>query len=148
MERKERGYLSGHIFEPPKETRRYDSPYVMPSEELLDLRQNQRDAVSVFRIDLSAAGEMWIQKGAYHFCVYGDDNASVPAVDTTALINIYINKPSVDPTANPFPAKHARGFSGPFAQLYLVWPAQSGVWANVVLFHSKEKPWIDGESPT
>ena len=148
MERKERGYLPGQIFKQPSSTRDYDSPYVMPSEELNDLLQKNRDAVTVFRLPLATAGSLWIQKPGYHFCGYGDDGDAIRTIDTTAFVNVFINKGTVDPTAEPFPAKHARGFSSPFAQLYLTWPAQPGVYMNFVVFHSKEKPWIDGESGT
>lgn len=148
MERRERGYLNGNIFQTPNTEKNYDSPYVMPSEEIQDLIQSNRDPVTVYRIDLSAAGEMVIQKAGYHFCGFGSTSAAIKTIDTTAYVAVYINKNNVDPTANPFPAKHARGFSGPFGSLYLSWPAQSGVFMDFVVYHSKQAPWIDGESCT
>ena len=148
MNEQRRGYLPGKNFERPSEEKAYDSEYVMPSEQLLDLRQKARDAVTVYEISLATAGTLWVQRAGYHFCLYGHDGSTIKTVNTTAYSGVYINKESVDPTADPYPAKHARGYSGPFAQLFLSWPAQSGVYASLVVYHSDRQPWIDGESCT
>ena len=47
-----------------------------------------------------------------------------------------------------FPMKHARGLSGPFQKLTMKWPAQMGVYADIIVLSGMHQPWIDGESCT
>ena len=122
-------------------------PYDEDSFLLQDLVQRNTKVVSVYRLNLTAAGNLWIQEGGYHFVIYGDDNSANQAINSTILVSAFINKSSNDGT-NPFPAKHARGFSGPFGQIYFEWLAQSNAYANVIIYKAWDKPYIDGETPT
>lgn len=136
----------GRFIEPDSK-RQIISPYDQDSRLFQDLAQRGIRPVKVVRIALAAAGQMSIPESGYHFVMYGDDGATPPAVNTTAIVYAQINTDR-DQGDTPFPAKHARGFSGPFQGLFLTWPAQNGVYANVIIFKSAERPWIDGESAT
>lgn len=140
-------YLPKGVFIQPQENEEIDLPYVMDSRLLQDLEQRNREAVFVTTLNLSTAGEMLISQPGFHFCIYGHDGTSIKTVDTTAYVGVFINKQNID-GSNPFPAKHARGFSGPFSKLYLQWPAQNNVYCDLVIYKGSQKPWIDGESCT
>ena len=97
-------------------------------------------------LDLRTAGEKLIQVPGFHFVIYGHDGTDIKAVNTQALVNVYWGIQKNE--SKPFPAKHARGISAPFQALYLTWPAQSNVYADVIVFHGMYRPYIDGESCT
>lgn len=147
-------YLQGNRFETPNTLKEIYSPYDQDSKLFQDLIQRGIMPIKTWRFSVAAAGSLLIDEPGFHFVIYGDDDAiatAVPAVDTTVQVNVYINQRS--PAAgHSFPAKHARGFSGPFSALYLEWVAQSVMasrpHATLVVFKSKERPWIDGEAPT
>lgn len=153
-------YLDGNRFQTPNTLREIRSPYDQDSRLFQDLAQRQVVPVKVYRIDLSVAGEMKIDEPGYHFVQYGwvysDPNTTPPTVgnkpvNTTTLVNVHINQQSAA-LPQPFPAKHARGYSGPFGQLYLTWDAQTSggnpILCDFLIFKSYERPWIDGESAT
>lgn len=126
------------------------SPYDFDSNLLTDLKQRSVKPVRVYPLNLGTAGSLLIDEPGYHFVIYGKE-ASTGAVNTTIQVSAWINQ-NCDDGSNPFPARHARGFSGPFAQLFLKWSAQQSagvdILADVVIFKSADKPWVDGESPT
>lgn len=147
-------YLTENRFQTPDNLKQIESPYDQDSKLFQDLIQRQIMPVKVRRFSVATAGSTLIQESGFHFVIYGDDGGvatPVPAVNTQIQVDVYINAQSSAP-GNGFPAKHARGFSGPFSQLYLEWVAQSVMgstpYATLVIFKSKDKPWIDGESPT
>lgn len=154
MEDQLQKYLQGNRFQTPDTLREINSPYDQDSKLFQDLIQRGIMPVKTWRVSVATAGSLLIDEPGYHFVVYGDDGSvatPVPAINTTIQLNAYINQRS-SANGHPFPAKHARGFSGPFASLYFEWVAQavmaSTPFATIIVFKSKEKPWIDGESAT
>ncbi len=133
-------------FETANPSRQIFSPYDMPTELIQDMISRNVRPFVVQRQDLTAAGELEITVPGFHIVIYGDDNSANRAVNTTAYMELYWEKSSGHDT--PYPLKHARGFSGPFSKLVLKWPAQSGVFVNIVVHTGMHQPWIDGESPT
>ena len=138
----------------PNTLREISSPYDQDSALFQDLRQRGIMPVKTYRFSVAAAGSRLIDESGYHFVLYGDDGSPatpVPAINTSLQVDVYINQQS-SAQGHPFPAKHARGFSGPFSQLFLSWVAQSVMastpYMTLVIFKSIEKPWIDGESAT
>ena len=122
------------------------SPYDEDSRLFQDLQQRGLQPVFVTTLSLATAGSLSIPITGYHFVLYGHDGSSIKTVNTTAYAGVSINTTTSVP--NPYPAKHARGFSGPFNGLHVQWPAQAGVYADLVVYKSAERPWIDGESAT
>lgn len=149
-------YDNGGRFQEPNSLKQIISPYDMDSRLLQDLQQRGIRPVKVFKIDLSVAGQLQIKDSGFHFVQYGwmqqtpgtDGNKPV---NTTSLVNVQINTDH-DAGFDQFPAKHARGFSGPFNGLFLTWIAQTSagqpIYCDFILFKSSDKPWIDGESAT
>ena len=145
----------GRFPAPPDSTRQVISPYDQDSNLFQDLKQRGLSPVKVIEnLDLTVAGQLFVDEPGYHFVIYGHEG-SVPdpskPVNTTVLVNIWINGQN-NQSGKPFGAKHGRGFSGPFGQLYLEWPAQPNgstpVFADLYIFKGSQKPWIDGETPT
>ena len=137
----------GDKFKSKKSSEQPYSPYDENSKLFEDLAQRNYSPVSVVRLDLTSAGSTFVNIPGYHFVILGDDNSANKAVNTNILVNVWINK-RANSGENPFPAKNARGFSGPFAYLYLEWAAQSGAYADLIIYKSCERPWIDGETCT
>ena len=141
----------GNRFQVPDTSKQVQSPYDQDSSLFQDLVARNVAGFTVVTLNLGTAGQLTLPMEGYHFVFYGHDGSTNKAVDTTILVNAWINT-LANPGSNPFPAKHARGFSGPFGSLYLEWPAQlnSGQprYADLVIFKSIERPWIDGETPT
>ncbi|MEO8839790.1 MAG: hypothetical protein ABI351_13900 [Herbaspirillum sp.] len=122
------------------------NPYDQPTELLSDVDSRKLSPFSLFTLDLSVAGDSFlINTPGMHFVLWGHDGSPVKLVNTTAIVNVWFEKQD---GSTPFPAKHARGFSGPFTKLYLSWPAQANVKADFVVFKGIHRPWIDGEQPT
>lgn len=126
------------------------NPYDHDTRLMQDLKQRGYNPAFVQTLNLSVANEILIERFGYHFVIYGHDGSTNKAVNTTAFVNVWINQMTRQ-LDTPFPAKHARGFSGPFSSLYLQWPAQASpaaVYADLIIFASPDKPWVDGEAPT
>lgn len=140
-------YLQGDRFQTPNSQKDIASPYDHDSALFQDLEQRGIMPVYVETLNLSTAGGKFINVSGFHFVLYGHTNVAIKTIDTTAYASVWINQKTPQGN-NPFPAKHARGFSGPFAFLYLEWPAQNNVYVDVVIFKGSQKPWIDGETPT
>lgn len=131
----------------PKSDEQVKSAYDQESAQFQDLVGRNQQPVFVETINLNSAGEKTLQVEGYHFVLYGHDGSANKAVNSTVYANAYVNART--PTgATPFPAKHARGFSGPFNILTLTWPAQTGLFADLIIYKGDHKPWIDGESAT
>jgi len=141
----------GNRFQVPDNQKQVKSPYDQDSSLFQDLVARNVSGFFVQTINLGVAGSLTVPVEGYHFVFYGHDNSTNKAVDSTILVNAWINT-LANPGTNPFPAKHARGFSGPFGSLYLEWPAQmngmNARYADLVVYKSIERPWIDGETPT
>lgn len=128
------------------------SPYDQDSKLFEDLKQRGIKPVKVVTIDLSVAGSRVLDEPGFHFVQWGFENSAGKPVNTTSLVQVLINQIS-DNGEEPFPAKHARGFSGPFASLFLKWDAQlaggsTPVFCSFVIFKGAQEPWIDGEAGT
>lgn len=143
-------YRGQNRFQISDPNRQIVSPYDFDSNLIQDMKQRSVKPVKVYPLNLGTAGSLLIDEPGYHFVIYGKESAT-GAVNTTASVRVWISQMSND-GSTPFPAKHARGFSGIYTSLYLEWDAQlSGgqpVLADVIVFKSSERPWIDGESAT
>lgn len=122
------------------------SPYDIPTSLIDDMIARNVRPWSVQTISLAAAGEMVLRIPGFHIVIYGHDNSTNHAVNTTAYMECFWGDAKVE--AQGFPLKHARGLSGPFQALYLKWPAQSNVYVDIVVHSGMYNPWIDGESCT
>lgn len=144
-------YYPGPRFEMPDVRRQIENPYDHDSGTFQDLVARNLRPVFVQTLNLGTAGQLLLNVEGYHFVIYGHDGSSNKAVDTTVLVNAWINLQTNDGTT-PFPAKHARGFTGPFEKLYIEWPAQTNLgnprYCDMIIFKTPMKPWIDGEAPT
>lgn len=140
-------------FQQPNSLKQVISPYDQDSRLFQDLEQRGILPTKTFTVTLTAAGSLLIDEPGFHFCVYGREFVSGNPVLTTVFLNAYINQKS--DAAGPgaaFPARHGRGFSGPFSKVFFTWTAQAGsggvALADIVIFKGSNKPWIDGEAPT
>lgn len=122
------------------------SPYDIPTALIDDMIARNVRPWTVQTINLSVAGNLVLEIPGFHFVIFGHDNSSNKAVNTTALVNVFWGK--TRNATEGFPAKHARGISGPFQALYLEWPAQNNVYADIVIYAGMFNPYIDGESCT
>lgn len=135
-------------FQTPDSNKQVVNPYDLDSRLFQDLAQRKINPVTVIpNIDLTTAGELAVPKPGFHFVIYGHDGSATKTVNTTALVNVLVNQ-QYNTGEAAYPAKHARGFSGPFASLYLSWPAQPNVYCDLVILLNPDHPWIDGESAT
>lgn len=124
------------------------NPYDLDSKLFQELAQTKRAAYFVVpNINLTTAGSLSIPKAGFHFVIFGHDGSAIKTVNTTAYVSAQVNT-QYDTGDAGFPAKHARGFSGPFSGLYISWPAQNNVYCDLVIYFNPDKPWIDGESCT
>lgn len=123
------------------------NPYDMDSRLLDDLIKRQLGPVHVQTLDLrTASTETFINVAGRAFVLYGHDNSATKAIVTTIYVPTYINQKGI--VGGAFPAKHGRGFIGPFAYLTLAWAAQSNAYADLIIFRGSERPWVDGEACT
>jgi hypothetical protein len=140
-------YRNGGRFQTPNSQGQIENPYDQDSRLFQDLEQRGLLPVRSHRLNLTTAGSLYLADTGFHFVQFGDDNSSIRTVNTTSYVEVWINAKS-DNGSPGFPAKHARGFSGPFSGLFLSWPAQNNVYCTFIIFKGAEKPWIDGESAT
>lgn len=122
------------------------NPLDFPSSLLQDMISRNVSPFTVQTINLSTAGQLEMLIPGFHVVMYGHDGSSNKAVNTTAYMELFWEKYTVGQTG--FPMKHARGFTGVFSKIILKWPAQSNVYADVVIHSNMFQPWIDGESCT
>lgn len=123
------------------------NPYDLDSRLFQELAQTKRLPYFVQTLDLRTANSLSLPKNGFHFVCYGHDGSATKTVNTTILVNVWAN--TINNTGDaPFPAKHARGFSGPFSGLYLEWSAQANAYADFIIFMNPDTPWLDGESCT
>lgn len=140
-------YYPGNRFRRPQEGRQVENPYDLPSEILQDQIQRNIAPVFVMTLNLTTAGSQVIGAPGMALVLYGHDGSNTKTVNTTAFCNAFFD--GMDAARDTgFPMKHARGFRGPFSKVVLSWPAQNGVYVDVVVHRYKGIPWIDGESAT
>lgn len=123
-----------------------NSPLDIPNALINDAIARNAIPFSVQTVNLSTAGSMILQVSGLHVVIYGHDNSPNKAVNTTAFMKMWWG--DTKRTTEGFPLKHARGFSAPFGSLFLEWPAQNNVHADIIVFSSIFQPWTDGESCT
>lgn len=132
------------------ETARVDeqviNPFDQPTALIQDMIARDIRPVTVQTISLAVAGELLLQVPGAHIVIYGHDGSANKAVNTTAYMEMWWGNSKK--SYQGYPLKHARGFSGPFEQLYVKWPAQSNVYVDIVILSGLFTPWIDGESCT
>ena len=97
-------------------------------------------------LDLSNAGHVEIDMPGFHIVAYGHDGTPNKAVNTTAYLSLQLDREYQGETG--FPMKHGRGFSGIFGKSFLTWPAQSGLFVDVVIYTGIHRPYIGGDSAT
>lgn len=144
----------------PDSLREVFNPYDQDPRMFYSLKQPNLKTVSVQTINLTAAGSLSVPESGWHFVLYGWQNESagppvVPGnrpVNTTIFVQVQINTDQQNSALDWFPAKHGRGYSGPFTGLFLRWDAQTSsgapLYADLVIYKNFDKPWIDGETPT
>lgn len=121
------------------------SPYVPQSHVLNDIKRTRAAPFEIRTISLASAGELFISTFGHGLVIYGHDGSATKAVNSTALVNLWIENQD----GNPFPLKHSRGFVGPFTQIWLRWPAQSGVFVDLVIYkNTVNHPYVNGEAAT
>lgn len=123
------------------------NPYDFDTKLFEDLNKRKINPIFVQTVDLRVAGSLQLLRPGFHFVIYGHDGGAVKAVNTTILVQAYINQELKTPDS-PFPAKHARGFSGPFTAIYFEWLAQTNAFADILIFSNPARPWIDGAAAT
>lgn len=121
--------------------------YDNPSNLFNELDQLNVLPYHVQTLDLRTAGSVMIPAEGYYVCIFGHDGSAIKTVNTTAFVKAWINARAND-GGNPFPMKHSRGFAGGFKSVYFEWPAQANVFCDVVIYKSRTRPWINGETPT
>ena len=152
-------YYPARRFKVPTTKRQYESPYDISSAELQDLIARKQSPIQKTTLNLTNARlqPLEIPYAGQAVVIFGSDGSVIRTVNTTALVWMQFNQfdsnildgGAVTPNAQGgFPMKHARGFRGPFSRLFLTWPAQAGVWIDLIVYSSKELPWVDGESAT
>lgn len=127
---------------------RFDAlnPFDVPTELIQDMISRQVRPYIVTTVNLSTAGELLLQTPGFHIVLFGHTGAATKPVNTTAYIELFWGKYKLGDTG--FPMKHNRGVSGPFPEVTLRWPAQSGVYADVVIFTGMFSQWVNGEAAT
>lgn len=151
-------YYPGERFQQPRTDKPFESPYDVDSSLLQDLIGRRQEAIFVQTLDLSVARTVPLELPlGCAIVLYGHDGSSIRTVNTTAFAWAQFNQydPNQQALVAPntmvsggFPLKHSRGFRGPFAKVFLTWPAQTGVFADVVIHRYQGQPWINGESAT
>jgi len=139
--------LSDPRYQKPDSNQQVVNPYDLDSRLFQELAQTKRLPYFMTTIDLRTAGSLSLPKNGFHFVAYGHDGSATKTVNTTILVSVLAN--TIQDTGDAaFPAKHARGFSGPFSGLYISWTAQSNAYCDFIVFMNPDKPWVDGESCT
>lgn len=133
-------------FEPIDGSRDVFNPFDIPSEVIQDIIARHPRPFQVQLIDLSVAGQIEITTPGFHVVLFGHTNNATKTVNTTAFIECHFGDYKVGATG--FPLKHNRGVSGPFEKLSLKWPAQPGVFADVVIYSGMFHQWVNGEAAT
>lgn len=137
--------LGVNRFNAPNPNEQVIDNYTVPTELIEDLIKRNVSQFKTYTLDLSVAGEVNLVAPGFHIVIYGHDGTPNKAVNTSAYVEVHFERKQ--PYAG-FPMKHGRGFSGPFRDSFLKWPAQPGVFADVVVFTGMHKPWIGGDSAT
>ena len=136
-------------FQSPIQGKQFDNEYDIDTDEIADIQNRGVSPVKIFSItDRDHTGTLFLNEPGYGFVMYFKKYSG--AVSPEGFCNIYVNQgDATDPLAN-FPAKHNRGFIGAFSRLFLSWPTGGGDGdtAVLVIFKSKNMPWIGGNEAT
>ena len=136
-------------FEVSRQGEQFESEYDIASDEIADIQNRGVAPVKIITpINLSIAGQISINESGYGFVLYVTDSNGADYPE--GFSNVFINQQDAsDPVAN-FPAKHNRGFIGSFTRLFLSWPGDvtAEYTATLVIFKSKNMPWIGGNEAT
>lgn len=121
--------------------------YDIPPDVLNQVIKDKREPFFVQTINLStaSASPLEISVPGTAIVIRGHDNSATKAVNTTPLINCQFERASSD---QAYPLKHNFGFCGVFSKVYLSWPAQTNVYADVIIYKGLFRPWIDGSAAT
>lgn len=115
--------------------------YNFDGSELQDMIQTNPAPIQVQTLDCSVAQTepLLINFPARAFVIYFyDSTTNVRTRKTNGFVKVRINQDRVE---NEFPAKHNRGFRGDYFRLYLTWPAQANVKADLVMHLFDDDPW-------
>lgn len=150
-------------FEIPDTRKQVENPYDIDSSLLQDILSRDVAVIKTIRLNLTSAQTQGLEINipgravvAYGYDTSNSTSIDERTVDSTAMIWCAFNKPlSYNPMDNDsnvsidaFPLKHSRGFRGPFAKLFLYWPAQANTAVDLVIHTFKYEPWVNGESAT
>lgn len=135
-------------FEVPDSNKDVQNPYDMTGPVIDDLIRRKINPVSIQTISLATAGTLFVNNPGRALVMYGHDGSSKKTVNSTAFIEVQFEIRSYDTSVIGFPMKHARGFRGPFSCFAIQWPAQPGIFADLVIHQFEGEPWIDGETCT
>ena len=133
-------------FEAADSSKQAFNPFDVPTELIQDMISRQVRPWIVTSLDLSVAGEIQLQTPGFHVVLFGYSAGATKPVNTTAFIEVFNGKYKLGDKG--FPMKHNRGVSGPFAELTLKWPAQNGVFADVIIYCGMFPQWVNGEAAT
>lgn len=136
----------GDRFSPADSSQDAINPFDVPTELIQDMISRQVRPFIVTKVDLSIAGEMLLQTPGFHVVLFGYSTGATKPVNTTAYIETFWGRAKTGDVG--FPMKHNRGVSGPFAELTLKWPAQAGVFADVIIYTGMFNQWVNGEAAT
>lgn len=140
----------------PNNTLKYRDKYNFDGPELLNLSQQNPDVIFTQVLDLGTAQPVGqplrLQQQGRAIVIYGFLSGNLYASgpnDTTGNTGIEQAEPSAFVSArinfnraeNTVSLKHSQGFIGSFQDLYLSWPAQTGVYARVYVFKYDAMPW-------
>lgn len=124
------------------------SPYDMATAVLEDMVSRNVKPFRVQKLDLTVAQTtpLEIQVPGFHVVLYGyQQGSAIKAVNTQAFVEMWWEKYEDVPG---YPMKHSRGYSGVFRTLYLKWPAQANVEADLIIHNEIHTPWVNGEAAT
>lgn len=142
-------YYDAKRFQQPTNKKDFESPYDMESALLQDLIARKIEPfISFLRIDLSSAGSKAFNVSGRAIVFYGSDGTNVHMVNTQAYCDMQLEVTEFQDGQPIFPMKHGRGYRGPFTKFVLNWPAQTGIFIDVVVHRYKDLPWIDGSVAT
>lgn len=156
-------YYPNSRFVMPDNKRQFENPFDIDSGLIQDLIQRGVAPITTIKLNLAVANTegFEINRPGSGIVCYGYDTSNSTSidertVDSTAMIWCAFNRAlgynpmSVDSQVNieAFPLKHSRGVRGPFAKVFLYWPAQANTAVDLVIHTYKYEPWVNGESAT
>lgn len=146
-------------YQVPNDFKKWVSPYQMDSSELQNLVSENVKASFTQVLDLTKAqapgnplqislpGRGFKVRGIDSTTVYSfSDNTGIETAKTAAIVGCWINK--IGGPSDAIFLKHGDGFHGDFLNLYLFWPAQTGINMRLTVFNFNDLPFIAGDPST